>query len=133
MYLPFRVVLYSHTNYITYQLPQNSCILNTAVSCAVIAAGIAQSGVLNPADTQDSSVLLTVRTGLGPSQSPVQSITRFLSPQVRRSGRKADDLVPRLRKSGTVPPLLVYAFMAHTGTLTCTQPISSPAISAAGF
>jgi hypothetical protein len=90
MYLPFRVVLYNYTNYIIYhKLPQNSCISNTTVSCAVIVAGIAQFGVLIPADTQDSSVL-TVRTGLGPSQHPVQSVTRVLSPQIRRPVRKAD-------------------------------------------
>ena len=91
MYLPFRVVLYNYANHIIYhKLPQNSCISNTTVSCAVIVAAIALSGVIILADTQDSSVLLTVWTGLGPSKPPVQSITRVLSPQVRRPRRKAD-------------------------------------------
>lgn len=64
MYLPFRVVLYSYANHIIYhKLLQNSCISNTTVSCAVIVSAIALSEVLIPAFTQDSSVLLTVRTG----------------------------------------------------------------------
>jgi hypothetical protein len=83
--------LYNYANYIIYhKLPQNFCTSNATVSCAVIVAGIAQSGVLNPAHTQDSSVLLTVRPGLGPSQPPVQSATWVLSPQGRCPGCEPD-------------------------------------------
>jgi hypothetical protein len=54
------------------------------------------------------------RPALGPIQPPVQWVRRALSLGVKRSGRKLTThlrLVPRLRMSAAIPPLILFVFI----------------------
>jgi hypothetical protein len=55
------------------------------------------------------------RTALGPTQLPIQWVSRALSLGVKRPGREADHLPPSIaevkRKRGAIPPIPKYAFM----------------------
>jgi Zn-dependent protease with chaperone function len=53
------------------------------------------------------------RPALAPTQPPIQWVPGALTPEVKRPGREADHLVPRLRMLGAIPPLFQYVFMTR--------------------
>jgi hypothetical protein len=67
-----------------------------------------------PAGPTDVSLLRAVRTGLGPTQPPIQWVPEAVSPGVKRQGREAGSPPSsgEVKNGGAMPPLSQVASLS---------------------